>query len=322
VKWFWMFASLGLILGLGANACTASEPPALASAGELTPSGSAAPSQTAASLPPTPSTTPSATALPSQTALPSITASPLPPSATPTPLACWSEPGRIESGQLESEWIEDPLSYLVYLPPCYDQQPERYYPSLYLFHGQTYRSDHWLNLGAAELADRLIAAGELPPFVMIFPYDQDHYTYPPQNQFGEAVFYDLLPAIDRAYRTLPEREMRAIGGISRGGNWALHIGLPHPGFFGAIGLHSTPVFSTDTNDEIRAWLAAIPADELPRLFVDAGEKDRWLEYTLIFEQVLTDENFPHEWYLYPGRHEDAYWAAHLEQYLRWYAQDW
>ena len=214
------------------------------------------------------------------------------------------------------------LEYIVYLPPCYDEQPDRYYPSLYLFHGQTYTNEHWIDLGTADLANRMIASGELTPFIIIFPYDQDHYIPPPENPFGEAIFFDLIPAIDQNFRTLPEREYRAMGGISRGGNWAIHIGLPHPGFFGAIGAHSTPVFSTDSNQEIREWLAEIQFEELPRLFIDAGENDRWLGYTLAFEQLLNDEGIPHEWYLFPGFHEDKYWESHLEQYIRWYALPW
>ncbi len=218
--------------------------------------------------------------------------------------------------------MADPLDFLVYLPPCYDELPERYFPTLYLLHGQTYTNEHWIDLGITNLVDRLVANQELAPFVIVFPYDQNHYKPPPENLFGETVFFDLIPTIDRNYHTFPEREYRAIGGISRGGNWAIHIGLPHPGFFGAIGAHSTPIFSTDTNKDIQEWLTAIPFDELPRLFVDTGENDRWLSYTLTFEELLNEEGIPHEWHLYPGFHEDKYWQSHLEEYIRWYADPW
>jgi len=136
------------------------------------------------------------------------------------------------------------------------------------------------------------------------------------------VVFELIPAMDQEFRTNPTRSSRAIGGISRGGNWAAHIGLQHPGLFSAIGLHSTPIFSTDTNREIVEWLEAIPIEEFPRLFLDIGHNDRWLDYTLVFEDLLNTASLPHEWYLYPGFHEDDYWKSHLEQYIRWYAQDW
>ena len=311
---------LGLILALGVMACTPNEHPAATSAGFVQPEGSTTPSKIPLSPTPTKTATPTDTRVPKDT--PTIP-SPPPPTSTPTvtPLACLSEPGAVESRQLDSQSLPKPLEYLVYLPPCYAQSAQRY-PVIYLIHGQTYRADHWLDLGAGEIADRLITAGEVAPFIMVFPYERDHYIYPPENEFRSAFINNLIPAVDGEYRTLRDRSQRAIGGISRGGNWAVHIGLQHPKLFGAIGAHSTPVFSSDSNPEIIRWLRAIPLDEMPRIYLDAGENDRWLQYTQVFEQILNDENIPHEWHLYPGFHEDAYWQAHMEEYLRWYAQGW
>jgi enterochelin esterase-like enzyme len=311
---------LWLILALGAVACTINEIPAATSAGFVNPQVSPVPSGTAPDPSLTNTPTPTITTSPTYTATPSplASASPLP----PTPLACWAAGGRIEDNQLESDLLEDPLEYLVYLPPCYDEQPKRSYPAIYLIHGQTYGNDHWLDLDAADIADRLIGNGEFAPFIMVFPYDRDHYIPPTDNRFGEAVLFDLIPAIEKEYRAIPERAYRAIGGISRGGNWAIHIGLQNPGIFSAIGAHSTPVFSTDTNPEIITWLRAIALEDLPRLFVDTGTNDRYRTFTLVFEEILNEEGVPHEWHLYPGFHEDEYWQAHLEEYLRWYVIPW
>jgi enterochelin esterase-like enzyme len=262
---------------------------------------------------------PTETALPTATAAESLTPTP---NHTPTSTAIACESGQIELQRLDSKRLEAPLEYLVYLPPCYALQTNRSYPVAYLFHGQTYSNTHWIDLGAAEIADRLIVDGELPPFIMVFPYDGDHYDPPTVNPFGEVVLTELIPAIDQTYRTIPEREYRAIGGISRGGNWAAHLGLQHPEMFGAIGLHSTPIFSTDTNPEIVEWLGAIPVEDFPRLFIDVGKNDRWLQFTLDFVEVVDQANLPHEWHLYPGFHEDVYWESHLEQYIRWYAGPW
>ena len=41
-----------------------------------------------------------------------------------------------------------------------------------------------------------------------------------------------------------------------------------------------------------------------------------------YQDLLDKANIPHEWYLYPGFHEDKYWKAHLEQYIRWYTREW
>jgi enterochelin esterase-like enzyme len=215
-----------------------------------------------------------------------------------------------------------PLDYIVYLPPCYDQLPERRFPVLYLIHGQNYNNDQWDRLGADETADALIASGEIPPFIMVFPRDRS-WAQPTEDRFGEVLVTSLIPHIDQEYRTLPDRAYRAIGGLSRGAGWAVHLGLKEWELFGAIGANSLPVFWTDTA-HVAEWLDAIPKESLPRIYLDIGEKDRptILQSAIWFENLLTEKNIPHEWHLFSGYHEEAYWESHVEQYLRWYTKGW
>lgn len=229
----------------------------------------------------------------------------------------------MEFNNLRTELLRLPLEFRVYLPPCYDQQTERRYPVIYLIHGSTYTDSQWTDLGAAEIADELIAAGEAPPFMMVMGRDRV-WTSPREDMFGQALVDVLLPWIDENYRTLSERSHRAIGGISRGGGWAVHLGLSRWELFGAIGAHSLAVFNEDTPYYINKWLDEIPSDAYPRLYLDIGDRDRqeirrsaeW------FEGVLTKKGIPHRWHLYTGYHDDAYWQAHIEEYLRWYVEDW
>lgn len=228
----------------------------------------------------------------------------------------------MEFGSVRSELLPLPLEFRLYLPPCYAELPARRFPVLYLIHGQNYNDDQWDRLGVDETADRLIASGELPPLIIVMPRDRS-WEQPTEDRFGEALMKDLLPWVDENYRTLPERRYRAIGGLSRGAGWALHLGFSYWESFGAIGMHSLPVFWTDL-PYIRGWIDAIPREQLPRIYMDLGDKDRpqisksahW------FEELLTAKGIPHEWHLYPGYHEEAYWEAHVEEYLRWYAQKW
>ena len=215
-----------------------------------------------------------------------------------------------------------PLDYLVYLPPCYDQQPERRYPVLYMIHGQNYNNDQWDRLGIDESADTLIAEGQIPPLIIVLPRDRS-WAQPTEDLFGQVIVDGLVPWIDSHYRTQPKRTQRAVGGLSRGAGWAVHLGLSQWELFGAIGAHSLPVFWTDTS-HVRQWLRDIPPDELPRIYLDIGENDRpaILDSAIWFENLLTEERIPHEWHLFPGYHEEAYWESHVEQYLRWYTQGW
>ena len=63
---------------------------------------------------------------------------------------------------------------------------------------------------------------------------------------------------------------------------------------------------------------------MPRIYLDIADKDRpeiadsatWLE------GLLTQSGIAHEWHMFIGEHEEKYWQAHVEEYLRWYSQDW
>lgn len=244
------------------------------------------------------------------------------PSPTPTPHACWVQGGRFELSNLPSDLLPLPMEYLVYLPPCYDQLLERRFPVLYLIHGQNYNNDQWDRLGADEVADALISSGEVSPFIMVFPRDRS-WAQPTEDRFGDVLVSSLIPYIDEKYRTKPERTYRAVGGLSRGAGWAVHLGLLEWEAFGAIGAHSLPVFWTDTK-HIREWLDAVPQVSMPRIYMDIGEKDRpnIFQSARWFENLLTEKGIPHEWHLFNGYHEEAYWEAHVEQYLRWYAEGW
>ena len=319
-KHHWLF-TLALIISFVLSACTNSSPTRSAGTEDKPTSGiastsSATPSVTAsstASVSPQPTSTPTKTVTPTQTS----TGTP-----APTILTCIQEAGRVEEGSQRTDLLPLPLAYYVYLPPCYDDQPDRRYPVLYLIHGQNYNNDQWLRLGAAETADALIAAGEIPPLIMVLPRDRS-WDQPTENNFGVVLVEDLVPTIDKNYRTIPGRPWRAVGGLSRGAGWAVHLGLKYWEHFSGIGAHSLPVFWTDTR-HIREWLDEITEGQMPRIYLDIGDKDRQqiMESAVWFEKVLTDENIPHIWYLNPGYHEEAYWEAQLENYIRWYTASW
>jgi enterochelin esterase-like enzyme len=258
---------------------------------------------------------------PTEVVAPTETATPEP-TATPTPLVCWSEGGEVLEEELRSELLTWALEFRVYLPPCYAEQPERYYPVLYLVHGQSFQHDQWDRMGVDETADELIATGEISPFLIVMPRDRV-WRQPSEDKFGQAVIEDLIPYIDETYRTLMEREYRAVGGLSRGASWALHFGLSEWELFSAIGLHSLPVFWEDA-PYIDSWLDGIPMEEMPRIFMDIGDHDRQeiVDSATWFEEQLTVRLIPHEFYVFSGYHEEAYWSAHLEQYLRFYTLTW
>ena len=253
----------------------------------------------------------------SQTPQPSLTPPPLP-TFTVTPLACRIKPGRVQEGKLD--WINPPQEFRIYLPPCYDEKKDQRYPVLYLLHGQTYTDDQWIRLGVVSVTDQLILSGASIPFIIVFPDDR-YWNSPAGPGFGRRLVDELIPYIDNTYRTFPDRNHRAIGGMSRGAGWALRLGLTHWDLFETIGLHSLAASHNDAS-EIRSWLITIPPDSRPRVFMDIGDNDPEIPTASQVESQFNDFGLTHEWHLYSGAHTEEYWRAHVDEYIRWYAEGW
>ena len=254
--------------------------------------------------------------LPTRT--PPTTSEPQDSSPTPEGLECVELSGSIETYQISRGGVE--ISGRIYIPPCYEFDPARGYPTLYLLHGATEDDQQWVDLGITETVDKLISESAIPPLIIIMPLELTWVPLP-ENPFGGYLVTDLLPWIEAEYRTLADRDYRAIGGLSRGGNWSLRIGLLHWGMFGSVGAHSTPLFYGDL-ERVPGWIEVIPDSRLPRIYLDIGEGDNNLEAAQNLENVLNKLEVIHDWNVYPGLHEDLYWKAHLEEYLLWYSLGW
>ena len=252
-----------------------------------------------------------------------FTATPSPqPTATHTPQpGCSETSGKLEELSIDSKFIGKPLQFIVYTPPCYDPQGELPYPVLYLLHGQSYGMDQWVRLGMPATADRLITAGELPSFLIVMPYEEYDLKNPFGTGYEQALVEELLPWIDANYATCTQRACRVVAGLSRGGSWALYLGVAHWEQFGAIGAHSTaPFFGMD--GWLSYYLGLMGKENFPRLFVDFGESDSLLSYMTAFQKKLDGYKLHYEYRLYPGNHTEEYWSSHVEEYLRWYWQPW
>jgi len=264
--------------------------------------------------PPNPSPTAISLATPTPTPIPPA------PTASSAPSGCAAANGSLETGVIDTRLLDKPLRFNVYLPPCYAVETQKRYPVLYLLHGQNFDEGQWIRLGATEATDRLVSIGELPPFIIVMPYDYS-YKQPSEYKYEQVFIENLVPRIDLAYRTLPGPQNRAVGGLSRGGAWAIHLGIRHPNLFGAVGAHSPAIFYSDMTT-LRLRLSEADRESFPRVFIDVGDHDAEYESAKSFAGLLNEFNLPHEWHEYIGYHEEKYWSAHVEEYLRWYAIAW
>ena len=253
---------------------------------------------------------------PAPSATVTFTPSPIPPS--PTPLTCLSQAGTIKQDVIS--YTNPAQEFLIYLPPCYGELEDISYPVLYLLHGQTYTQDQWVRLGVPNIADQMIHSGETVPFMIVFPDDR-YWNLQAGAGFGDRFIKDLIPYVDQNYRTIPDRAHRSLGGLSRGGGWVVKLGFEYPELFGSLGLHSPAIFKEDA-PYVEKIIKNIVDENRPQLWLDVGDADRELASILRFEEMLSRNNYIHEYYFYVGDHTEIYWGAHVQEYLRWYAQAW
>lgn len=239
--------------------------------------------------------------------------------ATSTPVVCTETSGTIEEVKIPTDRLSSPMIVTVYLPPCYKANSSEKYPTLYMLHGQAAPSDQWIQIGLTAAADQLITEKKIQPMIIVMPFEESWRSGPETSEFGNVLLQDVIPFIDKQYRTYSTRSGRAIGGLSRGGNWAVYLGFSHPEIFTAMGAHSAPLFYGEYSRIERETGAAQSLAEFPSIYIDMGKKDEQKDKILEFVDFLKELGFAYEFHQNEGRHENAYWSAHVSEYLQWYS---
>jgi S-formylglutathione hydrolase FrmB len=137
----------------------------------------------------------------------------------------------------------------VYLPPGYDDEPDRRYPSVYMIQGLTGQLDMWrsrsaFRLNFPELADQLFGRGEAPPCVLVWVDAWTSYggsqflDSPATGRYHTYLCDEVVPWVDERYRTLAAPEHRGIAGKSSGGYGAMVTPMLRPDLFGGLATHA------------------------------------------------------------------------------------
>ena len=221
--------------------------------------------------------------------------------------------------------VDGPMRpYHAYLPPCYGQDG-RVYPVLYLLHGSIQNDSHWLDLGLAGYIDAGIADNRFPPFIVIMPDNGDigNYTSGGPKSVEGIIIDNLLPFVEQNYCTWPSAEGRSIGGISRGGYWALEIAFTRPNLFGSVSGHSSHL-RLETDPVKYNPLSTYESSDLTdlQIWLDRGETDFLWQGQEHLHTLLSAAGVAHQYQVFPGGHSDSYWANHLPQYIDWHAGFW
>lgn len=268
---------------------------------------------------------------------------------------------QVAHGTVAAIWYDSPKlgrarRTLVYTPPGYERGTKRY-PVLYLLHGGMGDEDSWLGNGRApQILDNLIAAQKIKPMIVVFPNgnasqtaSQDYIEeFEPQGSFLNMDFPDslateLVPFIDKSFRTERISGDRAVAGLSMGGAHAIWAAFRHTGTFDWVesmsggymimpGLGDENSLISDPRIPVvyRLPMAIDPAkisEVLPALtpatvakmrmlkFV-VGEKDRLLPQQRTLQSVFKEKGINAEFFEAPGfSHEWAFWRMELIEML-------
>ncbi|HEV3196877.1 MAG TPA: alpha/beta hydrolase-fold protein [Bryobacteraceae bacterium] len=194
----------------------------------------------------------------------------------------------VPHGEVRLRWYRSKTTGMwrhayVYTPPGYDGGRTRY-PVLYLQHGAGENETGWTKQGRANLIlDNLIAAGKVAPMLVVM---ETGYAVKPgatpvaassgpprtPNAFEEVVIDDLIPMIDATYRTLTDRDHRAMAGLSMGGMQTLQITLAHLDRFAWIGAFSAPIRGFDVKTSNNGVFSDVAAfnKKVRLLWIGAG----------------------------------------------------
>jgi len=273
----------------------------------------------------------------------------------PEPSSTYYSVQDVPHGQVREVWYSSKITggwrhALVYLPPNYDAQTKERYPVLYLQHGAGEDETGWVRQGNANfIMDNLIAAKSCKPMIVVMAYGYAHRAgEAPVDLFAKgfgspemlkamqdmaAAFEDdvtqaLIPYIDSTFRTLSDRDHRAMAGLSMGGMQTYQITLGHldlfsyiGGFSGAGGMLVLGNRKLDPKTDYNGVFAdpAAFAKKVHLLWLGVGtnEPERMRAGLQRLHTSLLEANIQHVFYESPGTdHEWQTWRRDLKDFAQ------
>lgn len=235
------------------------------------------------------------------------------------------------------------IKNVVIMPESYfypaNLQQDRY-PVLYLLHGAYGCYSDWSRkTDLNQLASKY-------DVIIVCPDGQDSWYFDspvdPKMQFETYVSKELVSYIDSHYRTIPNRFMRAITGLSMGGHGALFLAFRHPDVFWSCGSMSGNMDITqfpdswhikdrlgNYEDNKQRWrdhavcnlVDQVKASELKpaqNIIIDDGLNDIFIKNNIAMHEQLVEKGIDHDFTTRPGRHSWDYWVNSLDYHLMFF----
>lgn len=227
----------------------------------------------------------------------------------------------------------------VYLPESY-YTSDRAYPTVYLLHGANGNETSWIRKGRIlESIDSLSAKGEIDECIYVFPNTNHYYNDYDYGNSREkksidaflglngnveyAFITDVVTYIDRNFRTIPQKEHRAICGLSLGGLQTLYISANFHDMFEYVGLFSPLIYPPFKIGGYNSFYRGLES-KLDRQFTSepavytimAGKEDIYYNSAYFYSRYLDDLGHPHSFQTTPGGHDWTNWKRYSVIFLK------
>ncbi len=249
-------------------------------------------------------------------------------------------PSTVEHLYFHSDILGVDKNFSVHLPRSYAQNPERRYPVVYMLHGAGENDWEWANISVPMIGEAIASAtndGSATDCIIVFPNanEQGHMGYFNQDgwKYEDYFFKELIPLIDKRYRTIADKGHRAIGGLSMGGGGSFNYGMRHPELFSSVYAISAAVspaaFDTaQANPDVLPsnmnggsyTQAQIEAAKSVNFVLDCGDDDFLFDANVATYQQMKKAGMKVQFRAYDGPHASFYWYDALRRALIYFTR--
>jgi len=233
--------------------------------------------------------------------------------------------GKIDTVVYSSRTVGTKRRTIIYTPPGFSKNKK--YPVLYLLHGIGGDETEWLKGGQPlAILNNLYDKKKIEPMIIVMPNGRamkddravgdifDSVKVQAFATFERDLLNDLIPFIEKTYPVYPNRENRAIAGLSMGGGQSLNFGLGNLDKFAWVG-----GFSSAPNTKSPELLVPNPSDarkKLKLLWISCGDTDDLITISERTHDYLKTNNVPHIYYIEPGAHDFKVWKNDLYMFTQ------
>ena len=254
----------------------------------------------------------------------------------------------VQDLKLNSKLMARAMPYKVILPSGYEIKKGAVtikpmsYSVIYLLHGLDGHYDNWIS--KTKLTEYAANYG----YIIVTPEGDDGWYSDSvsiaNDKYESYIIQELIPEIDKKFRTLADKNHRSIAGLSMGGYGAIKFGLKYADKFALVGSFSGAFKAAEWTDKnTAAWLSKSImsvfgtadnesrkandiykivreiSDEkkktLPFIYLDCGTEDFLIQSNRDFETLLFEKKIPHEFRQLPGKHSWDFWNAQVQEFL-------